>query len=270
MRCVTCGLVFGARELRGHQVRQHRDHAYRCSCGKQFGSSQDLGRHSRDAGHPISVAYRLPEEEEPFEIVPYADTGIEARAQSRAGRDENSTGGGDVSDQGSDAPRVEVRTVVRIHPCGFHPPCECQYVDLDWIMALPEERYPRCFECLKPLRGLGYTRAEIFWMKIVSKLNWREDPGMRELPAPFQTGCYTARARSRASRGRSSTEGEAAVSGLTPEGTACPSPFAHAAAAQPSQVRLPRRGRPLCERCARQRPGERIRCLRCQRKVGPG
>ena len=93
---------------------------------------------------------------------------------------------------------------------------------------------------------------------------------MRELPAPFQTGCYTARARSRASRGRSSTEGEAAVSGLTPEGTACPSPFAHAAAARPSQVRPPRRGRPLCERCARQRPGERTRCLRCQRKVGPG
>ena len=57
---------------------------------------------------------------------------------------------------------------------------------------------------------------------------------------------------------------------MTPEGAACPSPFAHAASARPQQVRPPRRGRPWCERCVRQRPGERIRCLRCQRKVGPG
>ena len=166
--------------------------------------------------------------------------------------------------------RSEDVRIVQVHPCELQPPCKCQYVDLDLIMVLPEERYPRCFECVKPLRGRGYTRAEILWLKVVSKLNWREDPGMRQLPAPFQIGIYTARARSRARRGRSSTEGEAAASGLTPEGTACPSPFAHAAAAQPLQVRPPRRGRPLCERCVRQRPGERIRCLRCQRKVGPG
>ena len=62
-RCVTCGLVFGAGELRGHQVREHRDHVYRCSCRKPFRSSQDLRRHSRDAGHAISTVYRLPGEE---------------------------------------------------------------------------------------------------------------------------------------------------------------------------------------------------------------
>ena len=120
-------------------------------------------------------------------------------------------------------------------------------------------------------------RVQFLWLKVVCMLNWREDPGMRELPGPFRIGNHLTRARSslrvissRAREARSSTEGEAAASGLTPEGAACPSPFAHAAAALPLQVRPPRRGRPLCERCVRQRPGERIRCLRCQRKVGPG
>ena len=173
-----------------------------------------------------------------------------------------------MEDQAPDAPYT---TVVQMHPCELQPPCRCERVDLDRILKLPEEQDPRCFGCLKPLRGLGYTRTEILWMKVVSKLNWREDPGMRLLPAPFQIGCYNARARSRANRGRSSTGGEAAASGLTPEGSACPSPFAHAAAAaRPVQVRPPRGGRPLCERCVRQRPGDRVRCLRCQRRVGPG
>ena len=31
-----------------------------------------------------------------------------------------------------------------------------------------------------------------------------------------------------------------------------------------------RGARALCERCLRQRPGERIRCLSCNRRVGPG
>ena len=31
-----------------------------------------------------------------------------------------------------------------------------------------------------------------------------------------------------------------------------------------------RRARALCARCLRQRPGERIRCLSCNRRVGPG
>ena len=259
MRCVTCGLVFGAGELRGHQLREHRDEVYRCSCRRPFRTSQDLRRHSRDSGHAISTVYRLPGEE-PFEIVPYPDAGAEARAQSRADRGRSQAEDEDVG----------IVEIVEIHPWELQPPCTCECVDLDLILLIPDEEYPRCFVCAKPLRGRGYKGAEIRWMRVVSKLNWREDPGMRQLPAPFRAGNYTARARSRARRGRSATEGEAAASGLTPEGTAYPSPFAHAAPARPLPVGPPQRGRPVCGRCRRQRPGERIRCLRCQRKVGPG
>ena len=208
MRCVTCGLMFGARELKGHQLLEHRDHVYRCSCRMQFRSSQDLRRHSRDAGHLISTVYRLPGEEEPFEIVPYADTDVGARARSRAEAEGDSREDENVEDQ---APDVPYTTVVQIHPCELQPPCRCERVDLDLIVKVPDEQYPRCFECLKPLRGLGYTQTEILWMKVVSKLNWKEDPGMRLLPAPFEIGRYPARARCRARRGRSSTEGEAAA-----------------------------------------------------------
>ena len=67
---------------------------------------------------------------------------------------------------------------------------------------------------------------------------------------------------------RATSSGELGAIGRSSSSTAFPSPYAHAA--RPPQVRPPRRGRPLCDRCLRQRPGDRIRCVRCQRKVGPG
>ena len=68
VNCTVCGQALGAAELRGHEVRHHGDHAFRCTCTKRFASSQDLRRHSRARGHAIPAAYRLPGEE-PFEIV---------------------------------------------------------------------------------------------------------------------------------------------------------------------------------------------------------
>ena len=90
--CMVCGRVLDAAELRGHEVREHRDHVYRCSCAQRFASSQDLRRHSRDTGHAISAVYRLPGEES-FEIVPHVEAGAGARAQSRASQGRSSTDG---------------------------------------------------------------------------------------------------------------------------------------------------------------------------------
>ena len=68
VNCPVCGQALDAAELSGHEVRLHRDHAFRCTCTKRFASSQYLRRHSRATGHAIPAAYRLPGEE-PFEIV---------------------------------------------------------------------------------------------------------------------------------------------------------------------------------------------------------
>ena len=92
MSCVVCGKVLGAAELRGHEVREHTDHVYRCSCAQRFASSQDLRRHSRATGHAISAVYRLPGEES-FEIVPHVEPSVGARAQSRASHGRSSTDG---------------------------------------------------------------------------------------------------------------------------------------------------------------------------------
>ena len=70
-------------------------------------------------------------------------------------------------------------------------------------------------------------------------------------------------------RRRASSSGELGAIGRSRSGTAFPSPYAQAAV-RPPPVRPPRRGRQLCDRCRRQRPGDRIRCVRCQRRVGPG
>ena len=151
MSCVVCSQVFDATELRGHEVRQHRDCAFRCSCTKRFDSSQDLRKHSRSTGHAISAVYRLPGEE-PFEIVPYAEAGAGVRARSRAHPDRSSTEDEDAADW---TPIESEVVLVEMHPCEFQSPCRCERVDLDLILALPGEEYPRCFECAKPLRGLG-------------------------------------------------------------------------------------------------------------------
>ena len=74
---------------------------------------------------------------------------------------------------------------------------------------------------------------------------------------------YRIGASIRGDRGWSA--GELGAIGRSRSGPGYRSPFAHA-------VRVPprRAGRPLCDRCMRQRPGERIRCVSCQRRVGPG
>ena len=64
MDCALCGLEVDAADMRGHEIRRHGDHVFRCSgCAKRFDCSQDLRRHSRSTGHAIPVAFRLPAEE---------------------------------------------------------------------------------------------------------------------------------------------------------------------------------------------------------------
>ena len=70
--CVVCGWVGDASELRSHEIEQHRDHAFRCTCTKRYASSQDLRRHSRDTRHAIPAIHRLPAEE-PFVMLPHAE-----------------------------------------------------------------------------------------------------------------------------------------------------------------------------------------------------
>ena len=62
VNCPVCGQALGAAELSGHEVRLHRDYAFRCSCTRRFASTQYLRRHSRATGHSIPAAYRLPGE----------------------------------------------------------------------------------------------------------------------------------------------------------------------------------------------------------------
>ena len=66
---------------------------------------------------------------------------------------------------------------------------------------------------------------------------------------------------------RALSAGELGAKGRARTGPGFRSPFAHAARVPPRRAW---QARPLCERCRRQRPGERIRCILCQRRVGPG
>ena len=85
------------------------------------------------------------------------------------------------------------------------------------------------------------------------------------------------RQRQQRSRSRPPTGGERGATGRSRTGAAFASPFAHAlrthrADRTPAGGGARRRSgsRPLCGRCGKQRPGERIRCLSCDRRVGPG
>ena len=66
---------------------------------------------------------------------------------------------------------------------------------------------------------------------------------------------------------RPESEGEQGASSRSRSSAGFGSPYAHAVRLHP---RGPSRSRPLRGRCRRQRPGERIRYLMCQRHVGPG
>ena len=64
MDCALCGGEVDAGDMRGHEIRHHSDHTFRCIvCAKRFDRTQDLRRHSRSTGHAIPVTFRLPAEE---------------------------------------------------------------------------------------------------------------------------------------------------------------------------------------------------------------
>ena len=114
------------------------------------------------------------------------------------------------------------------HPCELQPACQCDYVHVELILMVPEEEYPRCFECAKPLRARGLGRHELLWAKIVGRILRKSDPGAYPSPSSFRISYQAVGARSRTSRGRSATtDGEAAAAGLTPVGASRWTPYAH-------------------------------------------
>ena len=130
-----------------------------------------------------------------------------------------------------------------------------------------------------PYEPDGLPRMRFAWTAVADRIAWRRSVpvGMSSSQLgqlrdtiwaswkryPLSVGGAAALRRLRAS-----SSGELGASGRSRSGTGLSSPYAHAA--RPPPVRPPRWGRPLCDRCLRQRPGDRIKCVLCQRRVGPG
>ena len=103
---------------------------------------------------------------------------------------------------------------------------------------------------------VGMSPGRLQYLRSTAWSSWKRYPLSVAGAAAFQ-------------RRRASSSDELGAIGRSRSGTAFPSPYAHAA--RPPPVRPPRRGgRQFCDRCLRQRPGDRIRRVRCQRRVGPG